>query len=131
MRVANEPIVPAGRGQSGESKAWNAALKRFGGEPVYYLDLNPALKNTAKKGQAFADGGAVQSPNGFDYESHVNKLMDAHNLSNFDYEGHVKKIMGMAEGGAAYNTSPDMSDGGLSIQAPAFKIGGRIPLLTR
>jgi hypothetical protein len=131
MRVANEPIVPAGRGQSGESKAWNAALKRFGGEPVYYLDLNPALKNTAKKGQAFAGGGAVQSPNDFDYESHVNKLMDAHNLSNFDYEGHVKKIMGMAEGGAAYNTSPDMSDGGVSIQAPAFKIGGRIPLLTR
>jgi hypothetical protein len=57
--------------------------------------------------------------------------MDAHNLSNFDYEGHVKKIMGMAEGGAAYNTSPDMSDGGVSIQAPAFKIGGPIPRLTR
>jgi hypothetical protein len=81
--------------------------------------------------EGFSKGGAVQSPNGFDYESHVNKLMDAHNLSNFDYEGHVNKIMGMAEGGAAYNTSPDMSDGGLSIQAPAFKIGGRIPLLTR
>jgi hypothetical protein len=81
--------------------------------------------------QTYAKGGAVQSPNGFDYESHVNKLMDAHNLSNFDYEGHVNKIMGMAEGGAAYNTSPDMSDGGAFIQAPSFKIGGRIPLLTR
>ena len=112
-------------------RAWNAALKRFGGQPVYYLDLNPALKNTAKKGQAFAAGGAVQSPNDFDYESHVNNIMNAHNASNFDYEGHVNKILGMANGGAAYNTQPDMSDGGLSIPAAAFKIGGRIPLLTR
>jgi hypothetical protein len=112
-------------------KPWDAALKRFGGDPVYYIDLNPKLKNTAKKGQAFAEGGAVQSPNGFDYESHVNKLMDTHNLGSFDYEGHIKKIMGMAEGGAAYNTSPDMSDGGAFIQAPSFKIGGPIPRLTR
>jgi hypothetical protein len=116
---------------SNTNHTWNAALKRFGGDPVYYIDLNPKLKNTAKKGQAFAEVGAVQSPNGFDYESHVNKLMDAHNLSNFDYEGHVNKIMGMAEGGAAYNTSPDMSDGGAFIQAPSFKIGGPIPRLTR
>jgi hypothetical protein len=111
--------------------AWTKALSRVNGQKVYYIDLNSALKNTAKKGQAFASGGAVQSPHGFDYESHVNNIFNSHNLRNFDYEGHVNKIMGMAEGGAAYNTSPDMSDGGLSIQAPAFKIGGRIPLLTR
>ena len=130
-KILDEEFAKMDPNNPSMNKPWDAALKRFGGAPVYYIDLNPALKNTAKKGQAFADGGAVQSPNGFDYESHVNKLMDAHNLSNFDYEGHVKKIMGMAEGGAAYNTSPDMSDGGLSIQAPAFKIGGRIPLITR
>ena len=111
--------------------AWTKALSHMNGQKVYYLELNPKLRNTAKKGQAFAGGGAVQSPNDFDYESHVNNIMNAHNASNFDYEGHVKKIMGMAEGGAAYNTQPDMSDGGISIQAPAFKIGGRIPLLTR
>jgi hypothetical protein len=111
--------------------AWTKALSRVNGQKVYYIDLNPKLKNTAKKGQAFADGGAVQSPNGFDYESHVNKLMDTHNLGSFDYEGHLNKIMGMAEGGAAYNTSPDMSDGGAFIQAPSFKIGGPIPRLTR
>ena len=130
-KILDEEFAKMDPNNPSMNKPWDAALKRFGGAPVYYIDLNPALKNTAKKGQAFAGGGAVQSPNDFDYESHVNKLMDAHNLSNFDYEGHVKKIMGMAEGGAAYNTSPDMSDGGLSIQAPSFKIGGRIPLITR
>lgn len=34
----------------------------------------------------------------------------------------------MAEGGAAYNTNPDIADGGMFIQAPAFAIGGRISL---
>ena len=103
--------------------------------PDYFND--PSLPELTRKNyienwrQTYASGGAVQSPNGFDYESHVNNIMNAHNASNFDYEGHVKKIMGMANGGAAYNTQPDMSDGGLSIPAPAFKIGGRIPLLTR
>jgi hypothetical protein len=111
-------------------EAWSAALKRFGNQPVYYLDLNPALKNTAKKGQAFADGGAVQSPNGFDYESHVNNIMNAHNASNFDYEGHVKKIMGMAAGGAVDNEALDMSDVDAFMQAPAFKIGDPISLIT-
>jgi hypothetical protein len=110
---------------------WNAALKRFGGDSVYYIDLNPQIKKSAKKGQGYAEGGAVQSHDGFDYESHVNKLMDAHNLNNFDYEGHVNKIMNMAEGGLAENTIPDESDGGLLIQAPTLKNGGRIPLLTR
>jgi len=86
-----------------ERNAWSAALKRFGGQKVYYLDLSPALKNTAKKGQAFAGGGAVQSANDFDYESHVNNIMNAHNAQNFDYEGHVNNILGMAEGGGLQN----------------------------
>jgi hypothetical protein len=101
-------------------------------EPEYRaLNEQYQSKKNNKGIEMKAEGGAVQSPNGFDYESHVNKLMDSHNLSNFDYEGHVNKIMGMAEGGATYNTSPDMSDGGAFIQAPSFKIGGPIPRLTR
>jgi hypothetical protein len=42
-----------------EAKAWNAALERFGGEPVYYIDITDAMRETAKKGQRYAQGGSV------------------------------------------------------------------------
>jgi hypothetical protein len=44
---------------SGEERAWNAALKRFSAEPVYYIDLTDAMRESAKKGQSYADGGGV------------------------------------------------------------------------
>lgn len=41
-------------------RAWNAALARSGGQEVYYLELTPKLKNSAKKGQQYKVGGIVR-----------------------------------------------------------------------
>jgi hypothetical protein len=40
-------------------RAWNAAMKRFAGEPVYYIDITPKMIESAKKGQSYAFGGGV------------------------------------------------------------------------
>jgi hypothetical protein len=41
-------------------RSWNAALARSGGQEVYYLELTPKLKNSAKKGQQYKAGGIVR-----------------------------------------------------------------------
>ena len=76
----------------------NGLEKKY--EPVYYIDITPEMRKSAKMGQSYAEGGAVQ----------------------------------MAEGGnawqnilnSAYNSNPDMKDGGEFIQAPAFADGGGV-----
>jgi hypothetical protein len=62
-------------------------------EMVYYLDLNPKLKNTAKKGQSYKRGGTIK------------------------HHKYSRELQKYAEGGtiSEYNTSPDRSDGGLMI----------------
>lgn len=85
----------------------------LGHEQVYYLDLNPKLKETAKKGQSYAEGGAVNID---DLVAQAFKNAPI-NLDDMVNEALTKKF---AEGGAAYNTNPDMSDGGRYIQGEAF-----------
>ena len=123
---------------TGETKAWNAALKRFSAEPVYYIDLTDAMRNSAKKGQSYKAGGAVTMAEGgaVDYESRFNEMLQNHigmaEGGAVDYESAFNKMLqahvGMADGGEVnrYNEDPDTSDGGLFVAAPAFKNGGAV-----
>lgn len=61
------------------------------GEPVYYIDITPQMKESAKKGQPYRKGGTVK---------------------DFKLEQELKRY---AVGGEIYNTSPDRSDGGRMI----------------
>jgi hypothetical protein len=83
-------------------------------DPVYYLDLNPKLKETAKKGQSYAEGGAVNLD---DIVAKAFMRSQPTNLDEIVSQAFTKKF---AEGGAAYNTTPDMADGGQFIQGEAF-----------
>ena len=108
------------------------------GEPVYYIDLTDAMRNSAKKGQSYKTGGAVAMAEGgaVDYESRFNEMLQKHigmaEGGAVDYESRfnqmLQKHIGMAEGGEVnqYNSDPDMSDGGLFVAAPAFKNGGAV-----
>ena len=123
-----------------EKQAWNAALKRFGGEKVYYIDITPKMRESAQKGQSYKDGGAVRMAEGgaVDYESRFNQMLQDHVAGMaeggaVDYESRFndmlqKHVQSMAEGGAVnpYNEDPDMSDGGRFIPAPAFADGGAV-----
>lgn len=100
---ARERLALGRNKEPGEKAVWNAALKRFGGEKVYYIDITDAMRESAKKGQSYKDGGAVSD--------------GAVNLDNILLNALSRK---MADGGAAYNTSPDMSDGGQMLQGDAF-----------
>ena len=107
-------------------------------EPVYYIDLTDAMRNSAKKGQSYKAGGAVTMAEGgaVDYESRFNEMLQNHigmaEGGAVDYESRfnqmLQKHIGMAEGGEVnqYNSDPDMSDGGLFVAAPAFKNGGAV-----
>lgn len=109
-------------------------------EPVYYIDLTDAMRNSAKKGQSYKAGGAVTMAEGgaVDYESRFNEMLQKHlgmaEGGAVDYESRfnemLQKHIGMAEGGSVdenpYNSDPDMSDGGLFVQAPAFAEGGAV-----
>lgn len=127
--------------ESGEKTAWNAALKRFGGEKVYYIDITPEMRKSAAKGQSYKEGGAVAMAAGgaVDYEARFNKMLQDHVAGMaeggaVDYESRFndmlqKHVQGMAEGGEVeneYNNDPDMSDGGRFVQAPAFADGGAV-----
>lgn len=50
--------------QANVAKAWNNALKRSGGQPVYYMEITPKMRKSAEKGQAYAKGGAVRMAEG-------------------------------------------------------------------
>lgn len=100
------------------------------GEPVYYIDITDAMRETAKKGQSYAEGGAVHPavekfaaslphPAVTEFENRVIDLGDmitggsAVDLSNL--------VAGsFANGGAVYNTIPDVSDAEKMVQGPAF-----------
>ena len=108
------------------------------GEPVYYIDLTDAMRNSAKKGQSYKAGGAVTMAEGgaVDYESRFNEMLQKHlgmaEGGAVDYESRfnemLQKHVGMADGGEVnqYNSDPDMSDGGLFVAAPAFANGGAV-----
>lgn len=110
------------------------------GEPVYYIDITPKMRESAAKGQSYKKGGAVKMAAGgaVDYESRFNQMLQDHvagmaDGGAVDYESRFndmlqKHVQGMAEGGAMneYNSDPDMSDGGRFIQAPAFADGGAV-----
>jgi hypothetical protein len=109
------------------------------GEVVYYIDINDAMRNSAKKGQSYKDGGSVSQDGAApqDLTAHLNNLLRQHHgmaeggavnleekLNNLLRQHH-----GMAEGGeveAPYNADPDMSDGGLFVPAAAFAEGGAV-----
>jgi hypothetical protein len=105
-------------------------------EPVYYIDLTDAMRNSAKKGQSYKAGGAVTMAEGgaVDYESRFNKMLQDHlgmaEGGAVDYESRfnemLQKHIGMAEGGEVndYNSDPDMSDGGSYIPAGEYANGG-------
>ena len=88
-----------------------------------------------------ADGGAVRMAEGgaVDYEARFNQMLQDHVAGMaeggaVDYESRFndmlqKHVQGLAEGGEvenAYNSDPDMSDGGRFVQAPAFANGGAV-----
>jgi hypothetical protein len=100
-------------------EAWNAALKRFGGEKVYYIDITPKMKDSAAKGQSYKAGGAVKMAEGGQLTfAKANQLLQQHvaGMANggavrmaeggaVDYESRFnqmlqKHVQGMAEGGA-------------------------------
>lgn len=55
---------------------FNYALKKTKGEKVYYMDINPKVKNSTAKGQAYAKGGAVSKQD--DLESRLNSMLSKH-----------------------------------------------------
>jgi hypothetical protein len=100
-------------------EAWNAALKRFGGEKVYYIDITPKMRESAAKGQSYKAGGAVKMAEGGQLTfAKANQLLQQHvaGMANggavrmaeggaVDYESRFnqmlqKHVQGMAEGGA-------------------------------
>jgi hypothetical protein len=113
-------------------------------EPVYYIDITDAMRESAKKGQSYKDGGAVHPavekfaaslphPAVTEFENRVIDLGDmitgggAVDLSNlvarsFADGGGVWKAM--VDG--KYNTVPDTSDAEKIIQGPAFAKGGGV-----
>lgn len=108
-------------------------------EPVYYIDITPKMRDSAKIGQSYKDGGAVHMAEGgaVDYEAAFNKMLQDHvgmaQGGAVDYESSFNEMLqrhvqGMAEGGQVntYDSSPDMSDGGRFIPAPAFADGGAV-----
>jgi len=68
---------------------------------------------TSLQKQGYKKGGAVKHPRHDEFVAKIKQKLTQ-----------VKK---MAEGGAVdYNSTPDMSDGGQLIQAPAYKAGGKV-----
>jgi hypothetical protein len=135
---------------SGTSNAYVRAFqstlsKKF--EPVYYIDITPKMRESAKKGQSYKDGGAVAMAEGGQLTfAKANQLLQQHvaNMANggavrmaeggaVDYESRFnemlqKHVQGMAEGGEVntYDSDPDVTDGGQFMQAPAFADGGAV-----
>jgi hypothetical protein len=113
--------------------------KIAGGETVYYIDIPPKMRESAKIGQSYKDGGSVSQDGGApqDLTAHLNNLLRQHHgmaeggavnleekLNNLLRQHH-----GMAEGGEVenpYSSDPDMSDRGLFVPAPAFAEGGAV-----
>jgi hypothetical protein len=109
-------------------------------EKVYYIDITDAMRDSAKKGQSYKDGGAVKMAEGgeVDYTDAFNRLLQQHfsgmaEGGAVDYEEKFNKmlqshIQGMADGGEvnAYSADPDISERGLFVPAPAFANGGAV-----
>jgi hypothetical protein len=81
-------------------------VPKEGTQTINYIDITPELKNSTKKGQPYKVGGAVRMAKG-----------GVVSLDDIINQALSKKF---AEGGAAYNTTPDMADGGQFIQGEAF-----------
>jgi len=108
-------------------------------ETVYYIDIPPKMRESAKIGQSYKDGGSVSQDGAApqDLTAHLNNLLRQHHgmaeggavnleekLNNLLRQHH-----GMAEGGEVenpYSSDPDMSDRGLFVPAPAFAEGGAV-----
>jgi hypothetical protein len=76
-------------------------------EPVYYIDITDAMRESAKKGQSYKDGGAVHPA--------VEKF-----AASLPHPAVTEFVAKLATGGAAYNTIPDVSDAEKMVQGPAF-----------
>jgi hypothetical protein len=81
-------------------------VPKEGTQTINYIDITPELKNSTKKCQPYKVGGAVRMAKG-----------GVVSLDDIINQALSKKF---AEGGAAYNTTPDMADGGQFIQGEAF-----------
>jgi hypothetical protein len=62
----------------GQEGAWDRALKRFGGQPVYYMEITPKMRKSAEKGQAYAKGGAVRMAEGGQAPSNWTDYLSQH-----------------------------------------------------
>jgi hypothetical protein len=124
-----------------DSDTYRQVLKNIS-EPVYYIDITPEMRKSAKLGQSYKEGGSVHMAEGgsVDIESKLNRLLGEHVAGmaeggSVDLESKLngllsKHVQSMADGGAVeenrYNSDPDMSDGGLFVQAPPFAEGGAV-----
>ena len=81
------------------ARIFNQVLRKFRpdmGEKVYYIDITPKMRDSAKKGQSYKDGGAVKMAEGGQITfAKANKLLQQH-VANMAEGGAVH----MAEGGA-------------------------------
>lgn len=78
-----------------------------GEQTINYIDITPEVKKSTSKGQPYKTGGAVHPA--------VDKF-----ASSLPHPAVDKFVKRMAQGGAVYNTIPDISDAEQMIQGPAF-----------
>jgi hypothetical protein len=62
-RIVEQETAANRNRPSGEilNEAWNKAMSSIYGEKVYYIDITPKMRDSAKKGQSYKDGGAAKS----------------------------------------------------------------------
>jgi hypothetical protein len=97
-------------------------VPREGKQTINYIDITPDLKKSTTKGQPYKVGGAVKKAEGgvVNLDDIVAQAFTKSSPVNLDDLVHQAFAKRYADGGAAYNTTPDMADGGQFIQGKAF-----------
>ena len=97
-------------------------VPREGKQTINYIDITPDLKKSTIKGQPYKVGGAVRMADGgpVNLDNLLAQAIENAQPKSLDHLLHQALVKSYAEGGAAYNTTPDMADGGQFIQGEAF-----------
>jgi hypothetical protein len=97
-------------------------VPREGKQTINYIDITPDLKKSTTKGQPYKVGGAVKKAEGgaVSLDDLYAQALENSAPVSLDDLVHQAIAKNYAEGGAAYNTTPDMSDGGRYMQGEAF-----------
>jgi hypothetical protein len=103
-----------------DTEAYKFMLEEIS-EPVYYIDITDAMRESAKKGQSYKDGGSVHPA--------VEKF-----AASLPHPAVTEFAAKLADGGGVwktmvdgkYNTVPDVNDAERVIQGPAFAEGGGV-----